>query len=469
MYKGQDTRWYYNTVVREPIIPTLDLGLDRVNSVVHDKLLVSDHICQLNSSYPLLKWTEKYQSYDQGYQNLIGFDRWTGNVAWYLSQRYKWMRDAEINIDDVTYLSSGDSNLNYIAIITRTWFRGKWQGWNDTDTGSISATVYQDCYLKEVGSRLEVWCNNEFTTYSDNVRDVISSPDAAIGLKRISTNPDKHRVFEVNRAEIEWLPFESGNVFDQIRSLQQKLYVTTDMRNQVVTSALSNETLNTNNIANVIAIKDLAVSLANPARGVKRFLSDLKNCGKHPKSIAGKAASGWLSYRYVYTTTMMDCAEIARCLSQGRPDRMTYRDGIWNKDMQITCKVNFVNPEITKLRNQFDKLSAAGFAPDLYNIWDMIPYSFIVDWFTDIGDCLSRMTQHQRALKYDIRYITIGAQRSSSLVCHSNVGDISIPFHHYERFVTNRLPNFVYSGSDYTASNKTIVKRMIDAISLFVS
>lgn len=469
MYKGMDTKWYYNTLVREPIIPTLDLGVDRVNSVVHDKLLTSDSYCQLSTNYPILRWIKQYESRDKGYRNIVGFDRVTSDVAWYDKHSYQWMRDADIRINDTTWYCSGDENLNRIVCVSRTWFRGDWQGWNYLDRGSVSATVYEDCYLKRSGRDLEVWCDYSYTTYSDKLRDVIQIPEYAATLPRNSTNSKKQCVFQVEHAEVEWLPFECGNVFDQIRELQQDFYVTTSERNEVVTSALSNEVLNTNNIANIIAIKDLAVSLAHPTRGVKRLVKDLKGCGKHPKSIAGKAASGWLSYRYVYCTTMADCAEFARCLSQARPERMTYRDGMWKKDTFISCKVNFVNPEIASMRSQFDKLSAAGLAPDLYNLWDLVPYSFIVDWFTDVGDCIERMTMHQRALKYDIRYITIGAQRSSSLVCHSNVGDICIPFHHYERFVTNQLPNFVYSGSNHFASNKTIVKRIIDAISLFVS
>lgn len=330
------------------------------------------------------------------------------------------------------------------------------------------AIFINSCRLERDGSGFKVVPSHVYETFSNRFRDAIADPISAVTLPRRGT--DVSELWTVYPSDVEWLSDPvNGSIFDQIRIAQQPYQVKSSERIELITTALSNESIQANNIGNIIALKDLAIALSHPTRGVRAFLSSLKQCGKQPKSIANVAADGWLSYRYVYNTTLSDCREIARCLSQARPDRMTYRDGLSLRGTDITCKVNFKNPEIAQLRSLFDRLSAAGLAPDLYNLWDLVPYSFIVDWFTDIGDCLESLTQYSRALKYDINYITIGAQRSFSYTCQMDSGVISVPVHHYERFVTNQLPYFSYSGSFSVTSKKTIVKRIIDAISLLVS
>lgn len=468
MYKGLDARWYYNTPFREPIIPTLTCGPETVNSVVHDKLLISDRCCKLTTDNPNLRWIRRYLDDDPGYTNIIGVPNVTTDYAAYSVHQYWWIREAETYIDDGTWLCFGDKYANKICYIHRYWFKGMWQGRKEDDSGYVRAIVYEDCHLVPYGNGFKVIASYAYQVESNKYRDVISAPISAISLpNREEMDPYFETVYP---SDVEWLSyFDDRSIFDEIRVAQQPYQVTNSERIELITTALSNESMQVNNIGNIIAIKDLAVALSHPVRGIKAFLNSLKQCGKNPRSIANVAADGWLSYRYVYTTTLMDCKEIARCLRQARPDRMTYRDGLSRRGTDITCKVNFQNPEIARLTSMFDQLSAVGLAPDLYNLWDLVPYSFIVDWFTDIGDCLESITQYGRALKYDINYITIGAQRSFSHMCQMESGYISVPVHHYERFVTNQLPYFSYSGSFSLTSGKTIVKRIIDAISLMVS
>lgn len=58
-----------------------------------------------------------------------------------------------------------------------------------------------------------------------------------------------------------------------------------------------------------------------------------------------------------------------------------------------------------------DGLDSAGVFPSLSNLWDMVPYSFLVDWFVNVGDFLERVDTRLRLERYDIRYVTLSRKQ----------------------------------------------------------
>ena len=112
---------------------------------------------------------------------------------------------------------------------------------------------------------------------------------------------------------------------------------------------------------------------------------------------AGNLASElWLSYRYSYNTTVSDLTEatnyamrLVDYMSFGcdRVNGRVQHNGIvYSCSAKVGHEYLFPKGLTNRMRNLGINLSAA-------NVWDMIPYSFVVDWFVDISSVLTAFDQ----------------------------------------------------------------------------
>jgi hypothetical protein len=195
-----------------------------------------------------------------------------------------------------------------------------------------------------------------------------------------------------------------------------------------------------------------------------------------PKSLG----SAWLAYRYQYSTTKLDVEDairfVHRRMSLGTLDRKLTCYGQSSMDYQgttITCRVSLdVEPKnIGYLGRIWRALDTYGLTPDFYVIWDSIPYSFIVDWFLPISDILA-------TLDADAKYFS-GEFYNLSNVCCSlsytrevDVGNNVVGHVHcYSRWAASVPPclNSFYWFDTPSSSHKTVGKRVLDAVSLFIA
>lgn len=89
------------------------------------------------------------------------------------------------------------------------------------------------------------------------------------------------------------------------------------------------------------------------------------------------------------------------------------------------------------------RLESMGTFPTLQNIWDLIPYSFIVDWFVDVGDYLKRVDASSRIARLNIRYVTMSRKTISSGYSSPNVEAPfvgTVVWVHYHRWVSDQCP-----------------------------
>lgn len=142
--------------------------------------------------------------------------------------------------------------------------------------------------------------------------------------------------------------------------------------------------ITTNNIQNLLAVFGIlkrivtAYGTGNLARGVTEV---------------GSLSDAWLGYRYAYSTTQMDIEELASYVDRARNiarasslfarGSHTYSDG--HGDYLIRCAMEVPTEENSEVLSILERM---GLALDGYNAWDLIPYSFVVDWFLHIGDFL---------------------------------------------------------------------------------
>lgn len=75
----------------------------------------------------------------------------------------------------------------------------------------------------------------------------------------------------------------------------------------------------------------------------------------------------------------------------------------YTTEQHIKLAIDDDDVELIHLVNQIDSM---GFLPTLENIWDLVPYSFVLDWFIGVGNLLERVDSRLRLARLNIRYVT---------------------------------------------------------------
>lgn len=204
----------------------------------------------------------------------------------------------------------------------------------------------------------------------------------------------------------------------------------------------------TNLLDSISIIKNLVVAVSTGS--VKPLLGDITKIS--PQDF-------WLKYRYVYNTNKSDIEDFVSLserlsdLSHAVGEQITLH-GTYSRDEELfRCAVTFELQDLMP-KNLADKLRAIGFRLNLTNIWDIIPFSFMVDWVTGIGDYLSHFDSMYEALQY--KPVSIWYSYETS---YDGQGV-------YMRFTGQP---FVTSATLVTheSSNKTWLMRVADTLSIF--
>jgi hypothetical protein len=210
-------------------------------------------------------------------------------------------------------------------------------------------------------------------------------------------------------------------------------------------------------------------TLANISEGiglVKGILSGLDNPGKALSEVAESLSdprNAWLAYRYSYNTSKADAKEYARALramrdlkrfaSQRLRVSARFVDGTGSYGAVIWYDTSVALPATLD-----EVLSYSGLNLNASNLWDMVPYSFVADWFLKLGDLFSQFENW-----------TYSAEVNPSEVWYTYKSDYDTEQGHQE--VTYRVPGRLlpippaYRSS--SASGKTVMMRIADTISLF--
>lgn len=173
-----------------------------------------------------------------------------------------------------------------------------------------------------------------------------------------------------------------------------------------------------------------------------------------PKSIKDV----WLRYRYEYCTTKMDVEEYAsltrRLMVLANASKVNCKGSFEYKG--VSCVTSFdVDSSQWLPKDTASWLRAYGFRFSAVNAWDMIPYSFVVDWFLHIGDLLQAFQKQGDAISLQVTDCWHTFQTEYD-----------------NQFTMLRVPKAIRWSVPYVsyqpASSKTIGKRITDAIALFL-
>jgi hypothetical protein len=176
------------------------------------------------------------------------------------------------------------------------------------------------------------------------------------------------------------------------------------MQSEVSTRVMASRGLSDSNLFESIAeINQLAGAVTGPLQGLKSFLQQ-----RTPKALAMGAAGAWLAYRYGVRPFINDIEAILKglkksvgkqrkttraFLSQERVNVKTLPSaafGDWRANVQIltldnvTCRAMSLDEYVADFSSNigFTGKGLAGLP------WELIPFSFVVDWFVNVGDFL---------------------------------------------------------------------------------
>jgi hypothetical protein len=157
-------------------------------------------------------------------------------------------------------------------------------------------------------------------------------------------------------------------------------------------------------INGLMYLKDFA-AMGTLAKGLVALSRPLKGVRSVAKAVAGT----YLASHYGLRLTVADTEKIAaNCIDAREPkDWPTQRigaqhhmvvelpgdDHLYNVELRLSGEVDTCSAEAATIDDRCRRLARKFYeldlTPSLENIWDMIPFSFVVDWFVPIGDAAS--------------------------------------------------------------------------------
>lgn len=244
-------------------------------------------------------------------------------------------------------------------------------------------------------------------------------------------------------------------LFDPEPSLRGLLY---DTEMYLLTGVLPGPWARGFETAYVEAAKSLPQAATNVAANVLEAASLLKSLftGEWMALIPRSLKQAWLSYRYVYTTTKLDVREFKSTFS--RLDSLMEHNSVRTYGSYVRGDVRYsVGFEVDTSQiipsGVSDTLQRFGLELNALNVWDLVPFSFVVDWFLPVSDVLEYF-QNLDACQLEPKDIWWSMETSI------DGWDV------YVRLPGRRLSTLPYLQVG-NASSRTILMRIGDAIALF--
>lgn len=360
----------------------------------------------------------------------VVFDKsWMTAANWYLRHNSK----------DEMYAASArfsgqPGNLNthfyYARIEKFSIYHGFWGKYPEID-GWVREESLHTTTIESAKAIFEIWLRQQKNTASRHSRPNMIP---TIGITRLRSNLPEQIPYALNeRTNFEYYTAFNEIMLGRYRSLQDQAYIN--------------------------AAENLPQAATNSIANVLEWAGTIKDIASGHLDGFGSLKDAWLGYRYSYGTTKLDIQEYANFTQRlaslaNMPTITCYGEA---ERWGIRCLAQFeldVDQFIPK--NSLEWLKAYGFKFSAVNAWDMIPYSFVVDWFLHVGDILQ-------------------AFENADMMYHL------YPRNFWNTFITNydgvktytrvpgewryAIPWLTFGG----ASNKTIGKRVLDSIALFIA
>lgn len=130
-----------------------------------------------------------------------------------------------------------------------------------------------------------------------------------------------------------------------------------------------------------------------------------------------------------------------RIFSAGETSRLTQNEINYELIQYAKVALDREDTDLARLTEAFENI---GMFPSFENIWDLIPYSFVVDWLIDVGELLKRVDTNLRLLRLNIRYVTMSRKTTVSGTSEGEYPNLpfigTVEWTRYHRWVTSQCP-----------------------------
>lgn len=166
-------------------------------------------------------------------------------------------------------------------------------------------------------------------------------------------------------------------------------------------------------------------------------------------------ANNFLAIKYGILPTISDLKEIVGAFERRKPYLDRFGNSIYNASetasvstpYSVATLTQYIKVAVGKEDDLFmkliDELDRIGLGLTFENVWDLTKYSFVLDWFIDVGGLLERVDNNLRLLRYNIPYVTMSRKKTLTgeiLLSQSLpvVGPVEWRFYH--RWVDSHCP-----------------------------
>lgn len=230
-----------------------------------------------------------------------------------------------------------------------------------------------------------------------------------------------------------------------------------------------------NNLDNIRQFADIASDVVKlltghaPKNTVKRILRGTSSPRAFGRELKELSQSAWLTNRYVINTTKSDVEDfLDKVGSIDLPEcknEHIVRAGSMQGNWMGHVKIRMRDRKQNALAETHRWAMQHGLGVTPANLWDMIPFSFMVDWFIPIGETLNAIDAEFffHSAYYEILSYTASRKFTMDVKDNGNTFHVSV----YWREVSDRVP--IISSLTYEdPSTRTIRNRVIDASAIFL-
>lgn len=343
---------------------------------------------------------------------------------------------------------------------------------------------YRDevCMVGDCVMRSQAWWRGSYWEYGQNIQThVYFMPNEYYKFRHYNTGcvPANFRSSEyIPPEEFPWEPYGGGGAsyawsvpmrltYSNDRSPSQMMAALADSCTLVYdpfiadgigfayVDACSKAPINrVNNVANVLSVWKVLTNFIEAPQLVVKGIQSVKELRK-------ALAQLWLSYRYVAMTTAMDISETAELAMRTARGPCSIRcNGYYTTTIngvkyEFRASFKMTPDQVNSLQSDVGKL---GLELSAYNSWDLVPFSFIADWFLRIGDKLEYYEDRNRALRLHPSEIWYSV--SKKFETDDSIEDYYFRWSGGAPSLDN---SFLQHGDAKTA---TIIKRGVDVLAL---
>lgn len=215
------------------------------------------------------------------------------------------------------------------------------------------------------------------------------------GLSLRPQAPNYHAIFAPNRYQTNWYEL-AGQAY---------------------------QTLGMTDMNGIAYVKDFAEMGAQ----IRSFAQTLRSL---PKSKVKAAAQAWLSVHYGFKLAVLDTIKLRETLEKeslrnSRKSKCQSTRSWYYEDIHFTARYQVFYNQYGQLLSEIGRLAdLADFGLTLENVWDSVPYSFVIDWFVGLGDLFQSFDTYSSLRE---KHEVIACGRSIKGSCQARPSQLGLP------------------------------------------